>query len=244
MVDTHAHIITGVVDDVTEQIQRINSLTLDKIINVGLDAETNLEVLTIAQQNSKFYAALGIHPLYIGSIDSIYQLSLTHDFSKVVALGETGLDYDTEKISILEQTTKFIETIELANYLKLPVIVHANRMNRQALDIIRAHPPKYSFVFHCFEPDLEILDEIMKLGGYISVASPITSPKAKKSLEVVKRVPIDRLLIEEDFPYMIRNGYDDGKNIFNRIKSLRELTHGELETILDNNAKRLFKKLK
>ena len=241
MIDTHAHINSTDLKSIRNEIIRINDLEyLDKVINVGLNMQTNEEVLEIAANNAKFYAALGIHPIMPGNIESIYELSKTHDFSKVVALGETGLDYGQ---NLDAQKIKFIETIELANYLGLPVIIHANKTSKDCIDIIKEHTPKYGFVFHCFEPDLEILKEIMKLNGYISVGTPITKENAKKSLEVIKKVDINNLLIELDYPYMIRDKDEDGKNVFNRIKDIREFSHKELEFILDNNAKRLFKKL-
>ena len=242
MIDTHAHFNSKDLAYLKQEIIRANELDyLDAIINVGLNQETNEEVLNIASNYEKFYAALGIHPLESGSIESIYDLSKKYDFSKVVALGETGLDYT---LPINTQKKKFIETIELANYLKLPVIIHANKTNQECLDIIKEHKPEYGFVFHCFEPDLDILKEIMKLNGYISVGTPITKKNAKKSLEVIRDVNMNNLLIELDYPYMMIDKENDGKNVFNKIREIRKHSHEELEYILDNNAKRLFKKLK
>ena len=87
------------------------------------------------------------------------------------------------------------------------------------------------------------MEEIIGIGGYISVATPITRPTAKKSLEVIKNIPLENLLIELDYPYMSDNPEIDGKNVFNKIKELRHLKYNDLEDILDSNAKRLFKKL-
>ena len=241
MVDTHAHINSRDLKNVRDEIKRINNLEyLDQLINVGLDDDTNKEVLKIANENEKFYAALGIHPLHSGSVESIYELAKRYDFKKVVAIGETGFDYQGD---IDSQKKKFMESIELANDLGLPIIIHANGMNREALDLIKGYPPKHSFVFHCFEPDLDILKEIMKLNGFISVGTPITKTNAKKSLDVIREVDINNLLIELDYPYMIIDKEKDGINVFHRIQSIRSYSHEELEFILDNNAKRLFKKL-
>lgn len=246
MIDTHAHINSKDLPNLKDEIRKINRLDyLNAVINVGLDYSTNLEVLDIAEKNEKFYAALGIHPLHPGHVQSIFKLSETRDFSKVVALGETGLDYTVlTDLQKQFQREKFIETIALANYLRLPVIVHANRANTECLQTIKEHRPEYGFVFHCFEPDLEVLKEIMSLDGYISVGTPITKKNASKSIEVIKAVDMNNLLIELDYPYMIRDKDNDGKNVFNRIKEVRNFTHDELEYILDNNAKRLFRKLK
>ncbi|MCH5167323.1 MAG: TatD family hydrolase [Erysipelotrichales bacterium] len=241
MIDTHAHINSRDLKNIRDEIVRINNMEyLDAIINVGMDKGTNKEVLAIANENSKFYASLGIHPLQSGSVEGIYELSQKEDFSKVVALGETGLDYRDYTES---HKKTFIETIELANYLGLPVIIHSNQTNHDCLEIIKEHTPEYGFVFHCFEPDLDSLKEIMKLGGFISVGTPIIRRNACKSLEVIKQVDINSLLIELDYPYMIIDKDTDGINVFKRIQEIRKYKHDELEFILDNNAKRLFRKL-
>lgn len=243
MIDTHAHFNSNDLKNLKQEIQRIESLEyLDKIINVGLDYQTSKETVAISQRSSKFYATLGIHPLHNGNIASLMELYESLDCSKVVAVGETGLDSSTgEDIGI--QQKKFIETINFANDVDLPVIIHSNNTNKQVIEILKENLPQAGFVFHCFQPDLDIMEEIIKMKGYISVATPIIRPTAKKSLEVIKNIPIERLLIELDYPYMSENPKIDGKNVFNKVKEIRKLTHNELEDILDSNAKRLFKKL-
>lgn len=243
MIDTHAHFNSVDLKELEKEIEIVNSYSyLDKVINVGLDYETSKEVIEISLREKKFYGALGIHPLSKGNVSELLELYQKLDCSKIVALGETGLDRSSpETLQIQEQ--RFIETIELANFLCLPVIIHANNTNRQAIDIIKKHVPKEGFVFHCFQPDLEILDEILEMGGYISVGTPITRKTAKKSLEVIKKIPIENLLIELDYPYMSKESNLDGKNVFNKIKLIRGYSHQKLEKILDENAKRLFKKL-
>lgn len=241
MIDTHAHYNSKDLKDIKAEIEKVNRLDyLDKVINVGLDEETNKEVLEIASKCEKFYAALGIHPLQKGDVSSISKFICNSTFQKVVALGETGLDTQGD---LEEQKKKFIETILLANELELPIIIHANNTNKEVLKILKMVIPQYGFVFHCFQPDLEVLKEILKMNGYISVGSPITRKTAKKSLEVISYVPIEHLLIELDYPYMSSIPTVDGRNVFNRIQEIKGYEYKELETILDENAKRLFKKL-
>ncbi len=117
---------------------------------------------------------------------------------------------DTSK-DISYQIEKFLESIALANKLKLPLIIHSNttkgsniNAHQICIEIIKKYPPLYGFVFHYFQPDLEILKEIIKLGGYISVGGNITKPNAKKSLEVVKTIPIENLLIEQENLHLIK----------------------------------------
>ncbi len=243
MIDTHTHFNSTDLKDLKEEIKKVRQMSyLDKVINVGLDEKTNKEVVAISLKEDKFYASLGIHPLNEGSISSILKLYERLDCHKVVALGETGLD-GTDLKSLEQQKEKFIKTIQLANELQLPIIIHSNHTNREVMDILEKHVPKEGFVFHCFQPDLEILDKIIKKGGYISVGTPITRPTAKKSLEVIQNVPIENLLIELDYPYMSAQPTQDGRAVFNKIKSIRDYSHKELENIFDQNAKRLFKRL-
>ncbi|MCX4364911.1 MAG: TatD family hydrolase [Bacilli bacterium] len=242
MIDTHAHINSRDIPYLKEEIIRIKNLDyLDKVINVGLDEETNEEVLAISGNCDKFYCALGIHPLKEGRVESIVKLCQYSDNrDRVVAIGETGID---DSADIYPQLAKFMETIEIANMLKLPIIIHGNNTNRQILDILKKHPAHYGFVFHCFQPNMFILEEIIRRDGFISVGKPITRENAKKSLEVVKNVPLDNLLIELDYPYMSDNPTEDGRAVFRKIQELRGMEYPELERALDKNAKRLFKKL-
>lgn len=242
MIDTHAHYNRTDLKDLKREIQKLNDLSyMDRVINVGLNEQTNEEVLEIAAKHEKFYASLGIHPLQKGNVYSIANMIYDTEKQKIVALGETGLDTQGD---LEEQRKKFIETILLANKLGLPIIIHSNNTNEEVIKILKKYFPKFGFVFHCFQPNFEILKETVEMNGYISVGSPITRPNAKKSLGIIKIIPIDHLLIELDYPYMSSAPTTDGRNVFNRIREIRGYDHVELETILDQNARRLFRNLK
>lgn len=242
MIDSHAHINKKDILDVDAHIQMINELEyLKYVINVGRDYETSKYAIELANREPKFYAVIGIHPLHEGTLESIYDLYQSLDSTRIVGIGETGLDRSEP---LEPQEKKFHESIDLANSLELPLVIHSNNTNFECLSIIKSHKPKSGFIFHCFQPNLEVLDEIMKMGGFISVGTPITKPTAKKSLEVIKRVDINRLLIELDFPYMSGEPTSDGKNIFRRIMELRGLKYTELDKILEGNTKSLFRRMK
>ena len=196
--------------------------------------------IELSNREEKFYSVIGIHPLYEGTLESINELYYQSDTSKIVGIGETGLDSSSD---LEMQERKFHESIDLANNTQLPLVIHSNNTNYECLKIIEKHKPKYGFVFHCFQPNLEVLDCIMKMGGFISLGTPITRVNAKKSLEVIRNVDINQLLIELDYPYMSENAQIDGRNVFNRIRELRGYSYREMEHILDNNAKRLFRKV-
>lgn len=238
MIDTHAHFNSKDLKNLRDEIIRVNNINyLNKVINVGLDYETSREAIEISEREPKFYATIGIHPLHNGNVEELLHLRVTN---KVVAIGEIGLDTYGD---FLLQREKFIKQIELANFLKLPIIIHSKNSNERVLKIIKDVYPQYGFVFHCFQPDIDIAKEIIKLGGYLSFATPITRINAKRSLEVIKLTPIEKILIELDYPYMSIYPINDGKQVFNRIMNLKGYSYEYLEKQLDKNAKRLFKKI-
>jgi len=239
MIDTHAHYNSAVLNNLKEEIIKANEITyFKKIINVGLDYNTSDEAIEISKKD-KFYATIGVHPLYEGNVDDLINLYDIYNY-KIVAVGETGLDYIGD---IKKQTTNFIKSIFLANFLKLPLIIHANNTNQEVLKILKKYKPEYGFVFHCFQPDLEILDEIVSMNGYISVTTPITRINANKSIKVVERVPIDNILIETDFPFMTEKPIAQTLEVLNRISFIKDIEPYILAQKLDSNAKRLFYKL-
>lgn len=249
LIDTHAHYNSCVMENLKNEIDIVNkSNDGTKIINVGLDYKTSEEAINIGIENNKFYSTIGIHPLYNGNVNELEYLYNKYDNKKIVAIGETGIDTSGD---IIEQIDKFIDSIRLANKLKLPLIIHSNTTkdsreyaNKICIEIIKKYKPLYGFIFHFFQPDLEILEEIIKLGGYISVGSNITRPRASKSLEVVKKVPIDKLIIETDYPFLTSNPNKTGRETFDKICELKNKEKILMKKILNSNAENLFYKLK
>ena len=200
-IDSHMHINSIVLDDKTKYIDSINNNSdIDSVINVGLNLASSKESISISKSNSKFFSSVGIHPLYIENQDLNYLYDLAN-YSKVVAIGEIGLD--NAKNNYEEQKKHLIRQIIIANELRLPVIIHSNNCNKLVIDIFEKNvKPKYGCVFHCFQPDLDDLKYLIYNGFYISFAGRITFKTAKKSIEVAKIVPNDLFLLETDSPYI------------------------------------------
>lgn len=249
LIDTHAHYNSSIMSDLENKIFLANNNSdVSKIINVGLDSKTSEETIKISLNNPKFYSTLGIHPLYEGSVSELESLYNNYDNKKIVAIGETGIDTNG---NISVQVKKFVDSINLANKLGLPIIIHANTTkdsdiyaNKLCLEIVKKHKPLYGFIFHFFQPDLDILKEIINLGGYISVGSNIIKKTAKLSLEVVKTIPLDRLIIETDYLFLTDNPNKTGKESFNKICDLKHKSKILMMKQLNENAERLFQKLK
>lgn len=166
-----------------------------------------------------------------------------------MAIGEIGLD--TTKDNIELQKKYLIEQISIANSLNLPVIINANNSNRLVIVIFERYiKPKEGCVFHCFQPDMDDLDYLVKNNYYISFAGRITYKNAKKSLEVAKSVPNDLFLVETDSPYIspepVRNLVNQSSNIkyiIEKLALIKDMGYLEIEEITTENTKRLFKKI-
>ena len=248
-IDSHMHINSIVSKNIEKEILDINNNSnLKNVINVSLNSETAKESIIISNSNAKFYSAIGIHPLYVEnqSIDDLYDIALNE---KVVAIGEIGLD--TTKDNIELQKKYLIEQITIANALNLPVIIHANNSNKLVIEIFERYiKPKEGCVFHCFQPDIDDLNYLIRNNYYISFAGRITYKNAKKSVEVAKSVPNDLFLVETDSPYIspepVRNLVNKSSNIkyiIEKLALIKDMSYLEIEEITTENTKRLFKKI-
>lgn len=248
-IDSHMHINSIVSKNIEKEILDINNNSnLKNVINVSLNSETAKESIIISNSNAKFYSAIGIHPLYVEnqSIDDLYDIALNE---KVVAIGEIGLD--TTKDNIELQKKYLIEQISIANSLNLPVIIHANNSNKLVIEIFERYiKPREGCVFHCFQPDIDDLNYLIRNNYYISFAGRITYKNAKKSVEVAKSVPNDLFLVETDSPYIspepIRNLVNQSSNIkyiIEKLALIKDMSYLEIEEITTENTKRLFKKI-
>ena len=248
-IDSHMHINSIVSKNIEKEILDINNNSnLKNVINVSLNSETAKESIIISNSNAKFYSAIGIHPLYVEnqSIDDLYDIALNE---KVVAIGEIGLD--TTKDNIELQKKYLIEQITIANSLNLPVIIHANNSNKLVIEIFERYiKPKEGCVFHCFQPDIDDLNYLIRNNYYISFAGRITYKNAKKSIEVANSVPNDLFLVETDSPYIspepVRNLVNQSSNIkyiIEKLALIKDMGYLEIEEITTENTKRLFKKI-
>ena len=248
-IDSHMHINSIVSKNIEKEILDINNNSnLKNVINVSLNSETAEESIIISNSNAKFYSAIGIHPLYVEnqSIDDLYDIALNE---KVVAIGEIGLD--TTKDNIELQKKYLIEQISIANSLNLPVIIHANNSNKLVIEIFERYiKPREGCVFHCFQPDIDDLNYLIRNNYYISFAGRITYKNAKKSIEVANSVPNDLFLVETDSPYIspepVRNLVNQSSNIkyiIEKLALIKDMSYLEIEEITTENTKRLFKKI-
>lgn len=246
--DTHSHYDDEKFNpDREELINSLQSQGISYVVSCGCDIDSTQFNFDLAQKYDFLYFASGFHPENLEDA-SLRDLDIIKKFAeneKCVAVGEIGLDYHWMS-STKETQKKFFEAqIQLAKEMNLPVIVHDREAHQDTLDILKATKPKG--VLHCFSGSKEMAKEIIKLGMYIGLNGVVTFNNARKSLEVAKEIPIDRLVLETDCPYLApvpmrgkRNYSAYIQYTAEKIAQLLDMDTQELLNITNENAKRLY----
>lgn len=246
--DTHSHYDDERFnDDRAELLINANKNGVTNIVTCGCDIETTEISKKLAEEFDFLYFASGFHPECLEGA-SLSGLEVIEEFAKhekCVAIGEIGLDYHWMSSSKEVQKEFFTEQINLAKKLNLPVIVHDREAHGDTLDILKATKP--NGVVHCFSGSVEMAKEIIKLGMYIGLNGVVTFKNARKSLEVVNEIPLDRLVLETDCPYLAPEPHRGKRNdstyipfIAQRIGEVLGKSAQEILDITAENAKRLY----
>lgn len=255
--DSHSHYNDEKFNKNREQIiQETYKSGVTKFICAGYDIESSKESLKIANEHSYIYSIVGISPndvpenlsevdLMIEEIENIIKQDKNN---KIVAIGEIGLDYYWNKENKDIQREIFIKQIELANKYNMPIVIHTREAVDDTLKILRENSVNNKGIFHCCPLNRELIKQGLDLGFYISFAGPITFKNSKNAEEIVKMVPIEKILIETDSPYLApepkRGTINDSRNvkyIAEKIAIFKELEVKEVATKTYNNAKQIFK---
>lgn len=246
--DTHSHYDDSKFDpDREELLNHLQSQGITYVVSCGCDIETTQFNFDLAQAYDFMYFAAGFHPecLEGASLEDLEIIKKFAQNKKCVAIGEIGLDYHWMSSTKKVQKEFFTSQIELAAALDLPVIVHDREAHGDTLDILKTTKPKG--VVHCFSGSKEMAREIIKLGMYIGLNGVVTFNNARKSLEVVRDIPLDRLVLETDCPYLAPVPHRGKRNdsslipfIAEKIATLLEMDVQELLNITNENAKKLY----
>ena len=246
--DTHAHLMDSAYDEDKEEALK-EAAELKLVINIGCDVPSSREALALAEQFPNFYAAVGIHPeeALKYSDEALKEIAKLAMHPKNKAIGEVGLDYHWDVPKDVQKVA-FEKQIALAKELKLPLIIHSREAHRDTLDILKAcGAEEVGGVFHAYSGSVEMLDEVLAMNFYIGLGGVVTFKNAKKAVEVAKAVPMDRLLIETDCPYMTPVPYRGKRNhpkyVYYAAEKLAEIREVDVEEIIDQtyeNGKRLF----
>lgn len=245
--DAHAHYDDAWFDeDRFKLLDNIQSKGVCGIVNNAVDLKTAQTCIEYAEKYDFMYAAVGFHPENLNDMPSDYlnRLAALSKHKKVVAIGETGLDYHWD-IPRDMQKKVFEKQIKLSLELDLPLIVHDREAHGDTMDLLLKYRPKA--LIHCFSGSVEMMKEAVKLGMYISLGGAVTFKNARRVIDVVREVPIDRLLLETDAPYMapvpFRGKRCDSSMILHTAEKIAEIRNMETQRLLDitaENARRFF----
>ena len=250
LIDTHTHLNTSKFkDNYKEVIDRARKNGVEKMIVVGFDKETNIKAIELAETYPFLYASVGYHPTdarYVKDSDfELLRKQLTHP--KVVAVGECGLDFYWDKEHIEQQITVFQKQIELSNEFQKPLIIHMREASEATYNVLAEFDEVHG-VMHCFSGSADMAKEYAKLGLYISLGGPVTFQNGKKPKEVAKAIPLEKLLIETDSPYLSPHPFRGKTNEPARVKLVAEelakikaVPLEEIARVTSENATKLFK---
>ena len=244
--DTHSHYDDIKFNEVRDELlSSLESKNVGRVITCGVDKPSSLRSKKLAEKYDYIYFAAGIHPENMDEVcctDFIKEMS---GHEKCVAVGEIGLDYYFDSSSAEKQKQVFEKQLILSKELNLPVIVHDRDAHADTLEILKKHRPKG--VVHCFSGSPETAKEIVSLGMYIGIGGVITFKNAKRLPEVAKELPLDRLLLETDCPYLapepFRGKLCNSAMIEYTAKRLAEIRNISYEEVLEatfENAMNLF----
>lgn len=250
--DSHCHLNDPVLyQNIDEIIENAKKTGVKKFLVIGYDKDSSVLAVKIANKYPECYASIGIHPTEIDhtSEDDYEKTMKLVSNPKVVAIGEIGLDYHWVKEPEKRENQKkwFIRQIEFANDHHLPISIHNRESNEDCLKILKEHTPKFGGVMHCYSGSVEMLDDILNLGMYISLGGPVTFTNAKTPKAVAEEVPLEKLLVETDCPYLTPHPHRGEKNepkyiclVVEEIARLKDISKKHVEQVTYENACRLF----
>ena len=258
LIDTHCHLTMNQYDpDRSGVIQRARDAGVERMITIGTDIEESQRAIALAEEHDFMFAAVGVHPhdvKEIKDLEAAYQaLKALTSNSKVVALGETGLDYHYMHSPAPLQQEHFRIMIRLAKACNLPLIIHTREAKEDTLKILREEAgDRLRGVFHCFSGDREMAEAALAMGFYLSFSGVITFQNAQNTkktiLEIVKAIPLDRILIETDAPFLTPHPHRGKRNepayvryVAEKVAEVKALSIEETAKAIFANAAKLFR---
>ena len=252
IVDTHCHLNDeALYKDLDNVISRARQAGVEKMVVVGWDEASSKLAIQIAEQYDFIYAVIGFHPENVFDIDDkiLYDTLNLYKHPKVVGIGEIGLDYhwtkDPDKREI--QKEYFIKQIKFANEVGLPISIHSREAFADTLEILKQYPPLHSGVMHCYSGSVENIQDMINLNLYIGLDGPVTFTNAKTPKEVAAEVPLEKLVVETDCPYLsphpLRGTVNEPANIclvIDAIAELKQMSKKHLLEVVYDNSCRLF----
>jgi len=251
LVDTHAHLDFPRFDkDRKEVIERAIDGGVKIIVNIGSSMTSSRNSVELSRRYNEIYSVVGIHPHNADSfnLNVSKKLESLSENKKVVAIGEIGLDFHYDNSPREKQKQAFRAQLRLAKSLDLPVVIHTRDADEETLKILREeNADKIGGIMHCFASDKKMASEILDLGFYIAFGGLITFKNLNNLREVVKEVPINKILVETDAPYLTPDPYRGKRNeplyvkyVAEKISEIKGLSKEEIAKKTTQNAKKVY----
>lgn len=246
IIDTHAHL--DMLNDPKRAIEEALEAGVEKIIVPGVEPDTFEKVMKLADEYENVYAQVGVHPSEAQkfSDDTAGRMMELAAHKKVVAIGEIGLDYYWDKTFVDVQKKVFKTQIEIANALKLPVVVHDREAHGDTFEILEQMGAK-KVLLHCFSGSLEFAKRCVEKGWFIALGGVVTFKNAKKVRQVAKEIPLEHIMLETDTPYLTPHPYRGEENApkyivlsAKEIANLKDTALSEVERVTTANAQNFF----
>lgn len=249
--DTHAHMNDPVFDEDRDAVLRsLKEKGVGLVMNPGCSLENSLQAIDLANTYDFMYAAVGTHPDTADEVDDAViarYRALCQENSKVKAIGEIGLDYYYETIPRDIQQRAFRLQMDLARELKLPVIVHERNAHDDGMRIVKEYKD-VTGVFHCYSGSAEMARQLVDMGWYIGFTGVLTFKNARKAVETAERIPLERIVLETDCPFMAPEPFRGKRNdpgylyrMAQRLAEIRGISAEEVTAITTENAKKLYR---
>ena len=251
LIDTHVHLNADHYDeDLDEVIERAREAGVTHFVVIGFDNKTIDRTMTLIDKYDDVYGVTGWHP--VDAIDctdeDLARIEELSQHPKIVGIGETGLDYHWDKSPKDVQKEIFIKQIEMAKRVNLPIVIHNRDATGDVVDILEEHgAEEIGGIMHAFSGSPEIADRVLKMNFMISLGGPVTFKNAKQPKEVAMHVPLDKLLVETDAPFLTPHPYRGKRNepayvklVAEQIAELREVSYEEVAKATSENAKKIY----
>lgn len=251
LIDTHVHLNADHYDeDLDEVIERAREAGVTHFVVIGFDNKTIDRTMTLIDKYDDVYGVIGWHP--VDAIDcqdeDLARIEELSQHPKIVGIGETGLDYHWDKSPKDVQKEIFIKQIEMAKRVNLPIVIHNRDATGDVVDILEEHgAEEIGGIMHAFSGSPEIADRVLKMNFMISLGGPVTFKNAKQPKEVAMHVPLDKLLVETDAPFLTPHPYRGKRNepayvklVAEQIAELREVSYEEVAKATSENAKKIY----
>lgn len=255
--ETHAHYDDErFLEDQNEILMQMEEAGVGRVINVGASIESTKTTLELAKNYPFVYAAVGVHPSEVDGLneETFAWLKEQTAYEKTVAVGEIGLDFYWDKEPKQQELQKFWfkRQLALAKEVNLPIIIHSRDAAEATMSIMKEmHAEELNGVIHCYSYSREMAMEFIDMGYYIGVGGVVTFKNAKKLVEAVEAIPLSRIVIETDCPYMAPEPHRGKRNsslylphIVDKIAEIKGVSAQEVERVTEENARTLFPRVK